>query len=120
MLIVDGLHALNEGVYKDYCIGALWIMIDRDVFNTGLPMQDRQAETVARIKPELSAWYKSKHVREPLDRLYEVSNLTSLMVGSSTSRSSRSSSSAVVDGMDQLCHHPGNRGQDWDRTCPMA
>eukprot|EP00811_Abedinium_folium_P008930 NODE_18254_length_902_cov_4.523871.p1 GENE.NODE_18254_length_902_cov_4.523871~~NODE_18254_length_902_cov_4.523871.p1 ORF type:complete len:293 (-),score=38.46 NODE_18254_length_902_cov_4.523871:24-815(-) len=82
---VDGLHVMNEGVYKDYCRDTCWQLIEHDAFNTlATTAPIRQEHNCAQLSVELKKWYRRMKEDVPDNRLYEIQELRSTMLGSRT------------------------------------
>ena len=81
----DVLHMLHLGTFKAYCCASIWHLINADVFDTAATnAETRQALTVQRLRHELFAWYKHERETRPLVSLYERSDLTPTMLGTSS------------------------------------
>jgi hypothetical protein len=81
-LAIDILHTLHLGVYKSYCMTAIWACIDKDVWNTNALSADvRVASSCRRLREDLFAWYKQKRRDDPEEPLYVLSDLTPNMIG---------------------------------------
>ena len=84
--MIDAMHTLHLGVYKDTCRTAVWCLISGDAWATGAG----DLETLAklghlRLQQSLTKWYKKKkaHLREG-EHCYEIGALTIGMIGTAS------------------------------------
>ena len=86
-IAIDVLHTLHLGVFKQYCMDAIWSLIEAnawDVTPQAPTVQDQLS--VGRCRVELLDWYKRKRRDDPNIRLYELSDLTANMLGTRNDR----------------------------------
>jgi hypothetical protein len=90
-LVIDILHALNLGVYQQYCADMLWAIVRADCFRVGptKAMDERLQLSAMRIRSALFSWYTSQATSHPDDHIHELQDFTAEMMGTSTKQKLR-------------------------------
>ena len=89
ILIIGALHAFNLGPLKDWCMHSTWELLLSDCFNVrhaGRTRQESIEVGVDLVKQRLDAWYESRRVTHPGEKVTVVQRLTSAMLGENASR----------------------------------
>lgn len=86
--MVDAMHTLHLGVYKDTSRSAVWCLILGDAYDTRTGDQGSLVKLGHRaLSKRLQAWYKAKKTRlRPGEHVYEIGQLTLAMIGKPTSQ----------------------------------
>ena len=82
---IDGLHTLNLGPYKDFCVSAIWATIDHNIWNVKPTAPSLMVEACTHlIRRDLFAWYSSQ--RSAGIDTCELQDLTISMLGTHSDR----------------------------------
>ena len=81
--MIDAMHTLHLGVYKDSSRTAIWCLILGDAYSTGAADQGSLVKLGhLQLRRNLAKWYKEKKRRaRPGENIYEVGDLTMPMIG---------------------------------------
>ena len=119
------LHTLHLGVYKAFCMAAIWACIRQDVWSINAPTMDvRVMQCCQQLRQDLFAWYAQKHQDSPDEQLYQIADLTPNMIG--TNRKPCLSTKAAETGTlwefarDLVCRHRLQLGQQGMALCVVG
>ena len=80
--VVDPMHTLHLGVYKDVCQSVLWALLLGDCFKTNATGASLPHLGLLRMRAHLMAWYTAEKARCPDVELYALQDLKMSMLGS--------------------------------------
>ena len=82
-IALDTLHTLHLGVYKAFCLKALWALILSDAWDTRASNKDELIHvSCLRCKADLFAWYRRQLALRPSQPLQKLQDVKPTMLGS--------------------------------------